>query len=59
MSLNVRAIVTAGFAKPVEAVNQLAAVMYDAIRAVPASILFFTPSNIVSKRPKVAIIFAK
>ena len=55
VSLNVRAIVTEGFAKLVEAVNQYAAVMYNATRVGTASILCFTPNNIVSKRPKVAI----
>ena len=55
VSLNVRAIVTTGFAKLVEALNQYAAVMYIATNFGTASILCFTPNNIVSKRPKVAI----
>ena len=59
VSLNVRAIVTAGFAKLVEAVNQYAAVMYNATNAATAPILCFTPRNIVTKRPKVVIISEK
>ena len=55
VSLNVRAIVTAGLAKLVEALNQYAAVMYNATSVGTASILCFTPNNIVSRRPKVAI----
>ena len=59
MSLNVHAIVTAGFAKLVEAVNQYAAVMCNATSAGTASILCFTPRNILAKKPKVLIIFEK
>ena len=55
VSLNVHAIVTAGFAKLVEALNQYVAVMYNATSVGTASVLCFNPNNIVSRRPKVAI----
>ena len=59
MSLNVHAIVTVEFAKLVEAVNHYAAVMYNAASAGTASILWSTPKNIVTKRPKVVTISEK
>ena len=59
VSLNVRAIVTTGFAKLVEAVNQYGAAMYNATSAGTAPTLCFTPINIETKRPKVVIISEK
>ncbi len=52
--VNDRAIVTAGFANDVEAVNQYAAVIYNPTAYGTASARNFTQPRIVITRPKVA-----
>jgi hypothetical protein len=56
VSVNIRAIVTAGLAKDVEDVNQYPAVMNKATPNATDSLSFFLINNIVITRPEVAII---